>query len=53
MKMRRAYELLTKKNIQVQEAAEQIGIQDLSYFSRIFKKYYTISPSEVKKSKNY
>ena len=53
MKMRRAYELLTKKNIQVQEAAEQIGIQDLSYFSRIFKKYYTLSPSEVKKSKNY
>ena len=51
MKMRRAYELLTKKNIQIQEAAEQIGIQDLSYFSRIFKKYYTLSPSEVKKAK--
>ena len=40
MKMRRAYELLTKKNIQVQEAAEQIGIQDLSYLAGFLKILY-------------
>lgn len=49
LKMKRAFELLSRENIQVQEAADQIGIRDLSYFSRMFKKYYGISPSDVKK----
>lgn len=49
LKMKRAYELLRCTNLQVQEVANQIGIRDISYFSRMFKKYYQISPSDVKK----
>lgn len=49
MKMKKAFALLSSENLQVQEVANQIGIRDISYFSRIFKKYYNMSPSEVKK----
>ncbi len=49
LKMKKAYELLCSENILVQEAANQIGIRDISYFSRLFKKYYNISPSEVRR----
>lgn len=49
LKMKRAYGLLSSGHLQVQEAAERIGIHDLSYFSRLFKKYYNISPSDLKK----
>lgn len=49
MKMKQAHELLRQENMQVQEAAERIGIRDVSYFSRLFKKYYAMSPSEVKR----
>lgn len=49
MKMERAFVLLSSENIQVQEAATQIGIKDISYFSRLFKKHYDMSPSDVKK----
>ena len=50
MKMQQAYALLRRENIQVQEAAERVGIRDVSYFSRLFKRYYSISPSEVKRT---
>lgn len=49
LKMKKAYVLLGSGNIQVQEAAAQIGIRDISYFSRMFKKYYRVSPSEVRR----
>lgn len=49
LKMKRAFALLSSENIQVQEAANAIGVRDISYFSRMFKKYYGISPSDVKK----
>lgn len=53
LKMKRAYELLTRENLQVQQVAFQLGMHDLSYFSRMFKKYYQISPSDVKNKKPY
>lgn len=49
LKMKKAFVLLSSGKIQVQEAADRIGIRDISYFSRLFKKYYNISPSDVKK----
>lgn len=49
LKLKKAYELLRNENIQVQEAANQIGIRDISYFSRLFKKHYHMSPSDVRK----
>lgn len=50
LKMETAYTMLGSGNVQVQEAAARIGIRDISYFSRLFKKFYQISPSEVRKS---
>lgn len=49
LKMKKAYTMLSSGKIQVQEAADRIGIRDISYFSRLFKKYYNISPSDVKR----
>lgn len=49
LKMRKAFALLSRGNIQVQEVADRLGLKDISYFSRLFKKYYNISPSDVKK----
>jgi len=49
LKMKKAFALLSSGKIQVQEAADRIGIRDISYFSRLFKKYYNMSPSDVKK----
>ena len=49
LKMKKAFTLLGSSNIQVQEAASRIGIHDISYFSRLFKKYYNMSPSDVRK----
>ena len=49
LKMKKVFALLSSSNIQVQEAADCIGIRDISYFSRLFKRYYKISPSDVRK----
>lgn len=49
LKMKKAYVLLSTQDIQVQQAADLIGIRDISYFSRLFKKHYNVSPSDVKK----
>lgn len=50
LKMKKAYVLLSTQDIQVQQAADLIGIRDISYFSRLFKKHYNVSPSDVKKA---
>jgi AraC-like DNA-binding protein len=43
-----ARELLSSGSFNVGESAEQCGFQDISYFSRIYKKYIGILPSEEK-----
>jgi AraC-like DNA-binding protein len=47
-----ARELLASGNFNVGESAEQCGFQDISYFSRIYKKYMGILPSEEKVPEN-
>ena len=49
LKMKKAFALLSSGNVQVREAADRIGIRDISYFSRLFKRYYNMSPSDLKK----
>lgn len=49
LKMKKAFEWLSGGNLQVQEAADRVGLKDISYFSRLFKKYYNMSPSDVKR----
>lgn len=46
LKMERAAELLSARKETVSEVAWQLGFQDSSYFSRVFKKYHGKSPTE-------
>lgn len=48
-RMRKAYQMLSCGNHLIKEVAESVGIGDPFYFSRMFKKYYGVNPSSVKK----
>ncbi len=41
--------LLHKKEITITEVSEKVGFTSLSSFSRVFKKFYGLSPAEFKK----
>ena len=45
--MEHAAELLRGGRWNVSEAAWQLGYQDSSYFSRVFKKYHGVSPKSM------
>lgn len=45
MRLKRAAQLLSKGGLSVSEVLDHVGILDLSYFSRIFKKEFGVSPS--------
>lgn len=49
LRIGKAKELLCGEELSVQEVAEQVGYQDLKYFSRLFKKLTGVSPSDYKK----
>jgi two-component system response regulator YesN len=46
VRMEKARQLLEKSNIKHAEIARMLGYNDASYFSKCFKKYYGLSPSE-------
>lgn len=48
IRMDRACELLSSRNMLVKEVAAEVGIHDPFYFNRLFKKRYGISPKKVK-----
>jgi two-component system, response regulator YesN len=48
-KMERAKTLMQENGLKSYEAAEKVGINDDSYFSKLFKKYIGISPSKLLK----
>jgi two-component system response regulator YesN len=48
LKMKKAYELLVSKDYLIKEAAAAVGIDDQFYFNRLFKKYFGVTPKEVK-----
>lgn len=48
-RMQKAKILLRNSDLSVSEVAEAVGISNYNYFSRIFKKYHGISPSEYRK----
>ncbi len=50
IKIERAMELLMSTDISVEECAEAVGFSDPSYFSRIFKKMTSKTPTEYKKA---
>ena len=48
MRIEKAKELMLS-GYKVYEAAQMVGIDDVSYFSRVFKKYEGCSPREYEK----
>jgi two-component system response regulator YesN len=46
IRMEKAKQLL-EKGYPVNEAAERVGYQDMRHFSKTFKKYYGVNPSEI------
>ncbi|MDL2256464.1 AraC family transcriptional regulator [Parabacteroides sp. OttesenSCG-928-K15] len=52
LRMNAALELLIDNKSNIKEIAYQLGFNDDAYFSRVFKKYYGITPGEYKKRRN-
>lgn len=49
-KMQRAKELL-QEGARVYEASQRIGYRDISYFTKLFRKYWGVMPSEVSRER--
>lgn len=52
VRMNRALQLLVNNEYNIKEIAYKVGFNDDAYFSRVFKKYYGITPGEYKKKRN-
>lgn len=48
IRMNKAYEILKKGDHACKEAASAVGYEDYSQFSKMFKKYIGMLPTEVK-----
>ena len=44
-----AAELLSETNVTVTEAAYSVGVNDVAYFNKMFKKFYQLPPTEYRK----
>lgn len=51
VKMERAKKLLTESEARSYEISDKLGYKDSEYFSRLFKKYSGVSPTEYRKLK--
>ncbi|WP_026559504.1 response regulator [Bacillus sp. J37] len=49
-RMEKARELVMTTTLQYKTIAEMVGYEDVSYFYRVFKKYYGCSPGKIRKS---
>lgn len=49
VRMQRARELLLNPDILIQDISERLGYADNNYFSKAFKNYYGMSPSQFRK----
>lgn len=50
MRMEMAKNLLEESKLTISEIMDQIGMDDLSHFSKLFKKYYGVSPRKYRES---
>ena len=48
LRINRATELLKTGEYTVGEAAESVGIRDIKYFSKLFKRYAGVNPRVIK-----
>ena len=44
--MEKAKLLLETESYSIAEVADQVGFEDRSYFSKVFKQFYGVSPSK-------
>ena len=51
-KLRKAVELIHQNKLPIADIAFNVGFNDPKYFSRIFRKFYGMSPSEFQSQKN-
>ncbi|QUI24711.1 response regulator [Vallitalea pronyensis] len=51
IRINKAKELLNNKDYKTYEVAEQVGIQDPHYFSKLFKKYTNMTPTDYRTQK--
>ena len=51
VRIKKATELLINSDMNVSEIAYETGFNDPYYFSRLFKKYHNMSPSDYRISK--
>ena len=49
LRIRKAAELLRTGRYTIGEAADQVGIQDIKYFGKLFKRYTGFNPGALKK----
>ncbi|GAA3407776.1 response regulator [Paenibacillus hodogayensis] len=49
LRIEKAMEYLKNPTVKVYEAGERVGFEDYAYFSKMFKKYTGVSPSEYRK----
>lgn len=45
-RMEKAEMLLSSLEVKVQDIAQMVGYDDFKYFSKLFKRHYSVSPSE-------
>tara|TARA_B110000977_G_C10770616_1_gene374462 strand:- start:132 stop:605 length:474 start_codon:yes stop_codon:yes gene_type:complete len=50
IRLEHAKELLKETNLSVAEIAEQAGLNDSSYFSSLFKRFISVSPSDYREA---
>jgi two-component system response regulator YesN len=50
IRMAKAKELLGRADLKIQEISEMLGYKDKNYFSKAFRNYYSLSPSEYRTS---
>lgn len=48
-KMKKAMDILTNEPGMIKAVASAVGMDDQLYFNKVFKKFYNVSPSEVRK----
>jgi two-component system response regulator YesN len=44
----RALELIRDSDLKITEIAESVGLEDLAYFSRVFKKQFRLAPRQMR-----
>ncbi len=49
-RMEQAKKLIQDNELQIKSIAQRVGYEDVSYFYRVFKKYFKISPGEMRTS---